>query len=106
MAMSAARQNSLRLVKVQGTQAAHTGKNVVMSYGWACLLSLLLLADADVPRINNLRAPANETPTFVRGEEVEIFSGAVDAQNPATPQPAADKATTLNRSEERRVGKE
>ncbi|HME12154.1 MAG TPA: hypothetical protein VKF79_04800 [Candidatus Acidoferrum sp.] len=69
-----------------------------MSYGWACLLSLLLLADADVPRINNLRAPANETPTFVRGEEVEIFSGAVDAQNPATPQPAADKATTLNLS--------
>jgi hypothetical protein len=63
----------------------------------------MLLADADVPRINSLRAPANETPTFTRGEEVAIFdipSGASPSSAAAAPdqQSAADKYTTLQLS--------
>ena len=68
-----------------------------MSHALACFLSLLLLT-ADVPRVNSLRTPANETPTFARGDEIEIFSGAEDAQNPANPQPTADKSTALKLS--------
>jgi hypothetical protein len=44
-----------------------------MSHYAVCLLSLLLLADADVPRINSLRPAAGEAPTFTRGEEIELF---------------------------------
>ena len=63
----------------------------------------MLLADADVPRINSLRAPANETPTFVRGDEVEIFANGASAPSSnaaGSPdqQAAADKSTTLNLS--------
>jgi len=71
-----------------------------MSYCLACFLSLMLLADADVPRINSLRPPANETPTFGRGEEAPIFDGAPGtqaspAQNAADQQSVADKFAAL-----------
>jgi len=60
----------------------------------------MLLADADVPRINSLRPPANETPTFGRGEEAPIFDGAPGtqaspAQNAADQQSVADKFAAL-----------
>jgi len=69
-----------------------------MSYSLPCLLSLLLVASADVPQVNSLRAPASETPTFVRGEEVEIFSGSGEAQNSSGAQGATDNSTALNLS--------
>jgi hypothetical protein len=64
-----------------------------MSFYMACFLSMMLLADADVPWINGLRAPESSTPTFARGEEIELFpaSGAdapSDQQPPAAAQPA------------------
>jgi len=63
----------------------------------------MLLADADVPHVNSWRAPANETPTFARGEEVAIFDvppGATSSNAAGTQeqQGAADKSTALNLS--------
>ena len=56
-----------------------------MSLYLACLLSLFLLADADIPRINSLRPATDEVPLFDRGDEIALFPTAVDAPS-ATPQ--------------------
>jgi hypothetical protein len=72
-----------------------------MSYSMACLLSLMLLADADIPRINSLRPAADESPTFVRGEEIELFpaaSGPGNSDQQSPPGGALPGPTTLNLS--------
>jgi hypothetical protein len=74
-----------------------------MNSSLACLLSVWLLVFADVPRINSLRTPAPETPTFTRGEEVEIFGGAnagasMDQQTSPAPQATSGATATLKLS--------
>src|SRR5580658_8440673 len=62
-------------------------------------LTIVLLADADVPRINSLRPPAQPTAAFPSGEEISLFpdtvSGALDNQGQSEPQtpPKATSAT-------------
>ncbi len=69
----------------------------------ACFLSVMLLADADVPRINSLRPAADSSPTFAPGDEIAPFSpssaaDSPDQQPPAAAQSTAGQATTLNLS--------
>jgi hypothetical protein len=66
----------------------------IMSFYTACFLSLLLLADADVPRINGLRPAATPAPTFAPGDEIELFPPSSvpapsDQQPPSAAQPAS-----------------
>jgi hypothetical protein len=42
----------------------------------ACILSILLLADADVPQANSLRTRVIESPTFAPGESIDLFPNA------------------------------
>jgi len=56
----------------------------------ACLtLAFLLLTDADVPRVNSLRSPANPSPSFPSDEEIPLFPNAPasqdNAQSPSQP---------------------
>ena len=68
---------------------------------WLVLsLALFLLADADVPRVNSLRTPANPAPSFPPNEEIPLFpaadsqqDGAAQGQSPAPT--AASKNSTL-----------
>lgn len=70
---------------------------------WLALsLTVFLLADADVPRINSLRPPANPAPSFPSDGEIPLFPGAgADSDNSQTPgqssskTPTAAKSTTL-----------
>src|SRR5271163_1002916 len=65
-----------------------------MSFYTACLLSLLLLADADVPRINGLRPAATPAPTFAPGDEIELFPpSSVPAPSDQQPPSAAEPAS-------------
>jgi hypothetical protein len=72
-------------------------------YNWLALsLAFLLLADADVPRVNNFRQPANPAPAFPSDEEISLFPtvAAPDAQSPSQAQAPtttsiAAKTTTL-----------
>jgi hypothetical protein len=57
-----------------------------MSLYLACFLSLFLLADADIPRINSLRPATGEVPLFDRGDEIALFPAAVDAPSAASSQ--------------------
>jgi hypothetical protein len=58
-------------------------------------LTLLLLADADVPRVNSLRSPAQPTVVFPSGEEISLFPDtALDAQGDSQT-PAKPKSATL-----------
>jgi hypothetical protein len=73
-----------------------------MSNWLALSLTLLLLADADVPRVNSLRPPANPAPSFPSDEEIPLFptagSSSDDAQSKGQSQPKtapASKNTTL-----------
>jgi hypothetical protein len=64
-----------------------------MSFYMACFLSIMLLADADVPWINSLRPAANPSPTFAPGDEIELFpsssaAASSDQQPPAAASPA------------------
>src|SRR5713226_1489869 len=44
---------------------------------WLVLsLTLFLFADADVPRVNSLRPPANPSPSFPSDEEIPLFPNA------------------------------
>src|SRR5436853_90761 len=44
---------------------------------WIALsLTLLLFADADVPRVNSLRSPANPSPSFPSDDEIPLFPNA------------------------------
>ena len=73
-----------------------------MSNWLALSLTLLLFADADVPRVNSLRPPANPTPSFPADEEIPLFpnTGASSdnpqsqGQTPSKTAPAS-KSTTL-----------
>ncbi len=47
-----------------------------MSNWLALTLTLLLFADADVPRVNSLRPPANPAPSFPSDEEIPLFPNA------------------------------
>ena len=70
---------------------------------WLVLsLTLFLFADADVPRVNNLRPPANPSPSFPSDDEIPLFPNAgassdsaqsqTQSQSKAAP-PAAKNAT-------------
>lgn len=76
-----------------------------MSNFLALSLAFLLLADADVPRVNNLRPPASPSISFPSDEEIQLFpTGAAatsDAQAPSQPSArstSAAKNTTLQES--------
>src|SRR5436309_9164178 len=44
---------------------------------WLALsLTLFLFADADVPRVNSLRPPANSSPSFPADDEIPLFPNA------------------------------
>src|SRR4030088_3331161 len=47
-----------------------------MSNWLAIPLAFLLLADADIPRVNSLRPPANPSPTFPSDQEIPLFPNA------------------------------
>jgi hypothetical protein len=71
-----------------------------MSNWLALSLALLLLADADVPRISSLRTPAGPAPSFPPNEEIPLFPGADSQQGGAAPgqspaPAAASKNSTL-----------
>src|SRR5258708_26771036 len=73
-----------------------------MSNWLALAVSLLLLADADVPRVNSLRPPASPAPSFPSDEEIPLFPSAgassdgAQSQNQSQPKtPPAAKNTTL-----------
>jgi hypothetical protein len=61
-----------------------------MSLYAACFLSLLLLADADVPRIDSLRPVEHPSPTFAPSDEIEPFpvSSTPAPSDQQQPQPA------------------
>jgi hypothetical protein len=64
-------------------------------------LTILLLADADIPRINSLRPASAPAAAFPSGEEISLFpdtvSGALDGQGDAQA-PARPKSATLQES--------
>jgi hypothetical protein len=63
-----------------------------MSNWLALSLTLLLFADADVPRVNSLRPPANPTPSFPADEEIPLFPNAGAASdNPQSQIPSQSK---------------
>src|SRR5260370_28404907 len=73
-----------------------------MSTWLALRLLLLLLADADVPRVNSLRPPASPAPSFPSDEEIPLSPSAgassdrAQSQNQSQPKtPPAAKNTTL-----------
>jgi hypothetical protein len=61
-------------------------------------LTLFLLADADVPRVNSLRPPLQPSVVFPSGEEISLFPDtALDAQGDSQT-PAKPKSATLQES--------
>jgi len=71
---------------------------------WLALsLTLFLFADADVPRVNSLRPPANPSPSFPSDEEIPLFPNAdgssdgtqSQTQSQSKVSPPAAKNTTL-----------
>jgi hypothetical protein len=50
-----------------------------MSNWLALSLAFFLLADADVPRLNSLRPPANPSPSFPSDEEIPLFPNAASS---------------------------
>jgi hypothetical protein len=70
-----------------------------MSNWLALPLALLLFADADVPRVNSLRPPANPVLSFPADEEIPLFPNAgASADNPQSqgqPASGAPKSATL-----------
>src|SRR5256885_102203 len=76
---------------------------------WLALpLTLLLFADADVPRVNSFRPPASPSPSFPADDEIPLFpnGGATpdntqsgsQPQSKATPPPKNSNATLQERS--------
>jgi len=68
---------------------AQRGARRVMPNWYAIPLALLLLSDADVPRVNSLRPPDRPLVNFPADEEIPIFPSAGDfsdaSQTPSTP---------------------
>src|SRR5258708_38755171 len=53
------------------------GCALLIMYNWLGLsLAILLCADADVPRVNSLRPPANASASFPSDEEIPLFPNA------------------------------
>jgi hypothetical protein len=77
-----------------------------MSNWLALSLTLLLFADADVPRVNSLRPPVSPAPSFPSDEEVPLFpsagtssdSGQSQNQSQSKTPPAAKNTTLQDRS--------
>jgi hypothetical protein len=65
-----------------------------MSNWLALSLALLLLADADVPRINSLRPPANPAPSFPSNEEIPLFPNGGASSDGAQSQGESTSKTT------------
>jgi hypothetical protein len=57
-----------------------------MSNWLAIPLAFLLLADADIPRVNSLRPPANPAPGFPSDEEIPLFPNAGTSSDTAQSQ--------------------
>ena len=72
--------------------------HLVMATRLVLSLTLLFLADADVPRINSLRPPDNPISAFPTGDDISLFpeavSGAPDDQT-GSQTPARPKSATL-----------
>src|SRR5207245_5525158 len=62
---------------------------------WLALpLTLLLFADADVPRVNSLRPPANPSPSFPSDEEIPLFPSAGASSDSTQSQAQSQSKTT------------
>jgi len=62
---------------------------------WLALsLTLFLLADADVPRINSLRPSANPTPSFPSDDEIPLFPNAGASSDSAQSQGQSSSKST------------
>ena len=64
-----------------------------MSNWLALPLAFLLLTDADVPRVNSLRPPANPSPSFPSDEEIPLFPNAAASQDNAQSQNQSQSKT-------------
>jgi len=64
-----------------------------MSNWLALSLAFLLLADADIPRVNSLRPPANLTLGFPSDEEIPLFSNAGSSSGKAQSQSQSPSKT-------------
>ncbi len=64
-----------------------------MSNWLALSLTIFLFADADVPRINSLRPPANPVPSFSSDEEIPLFPNAGASSNNAQSQSQSQSKT-------------
>jgi hypothetical protein len=75
-------------------------------FNWLVLtFALFLFADADVPRINSLRPPANQPATFPPDDEIPLFPNTAPssdsqtgAQSPAKPANGSSSATLQDTS--------
>ncbi len=63
---------------------------------YAIPLAFLLLADADVPRVNSLRPPERPSLNFPSNEEIPIFPSAADSPDSGQPQAKPATASTPN----------
>jgi hypothetical protein len=63
---------------------------------YAIPLAFLLLADADVPRVNSLRPPEKPTLNFPSDEEIPIFPSAGDSSDSSQSQSQAKPTSTPN----------
>jgi hypothetical protein len=62
---------------------------------WLVLsLTLFLFADADVPRVNSLRPPANPSPSFPSDDEIPLFPNAGASSDDAQSQNQSQSKTT------------
>jgi hypothetical protein len=70
-----------------------------MSNWLALSLTFLLFADADVPRINSLRPPANPSPSFPADEEIPLFPNArASSDNPQSQGQSPSKTAPVSKS--------
>ena len=71
-----------------------SGSAVDMPNWLALSLTLFLLADADVPRINSLRPSANPTPSFPSDDEIPLFPNAGASSDSAQSQGQSSSKST------------
>jgi hypothetical protein len=65
-----------------------------MSNWLALSLAFFLLADADVPRLNSLRPPANPSPSFPSDEEIPLFPNVASTPDNTQSQSQSQSKTT------------
>src|SRR6266704_1413994 len=73
---------------------ARSGAAAHMSNWLALSLTLLLFADADVPRVNSLRPAASPAPSFPTDEEIPLFPNAGASSDNAQSQSQSQSKTT------------